>query len=201
MQDEYNDVGGGFADFEESSQFTPQQLDNSTFKQRNDPSEILNRYKLQLMNAYQVKETVRNEETGEIKDIIKIRFKKGTKPKANKQGIEDIISYLDKLINNHTVQGNITDMAQFNNKMLAIAQDITKHFMENKVTWNITLSDVEVMISNTINLVDLFLTRTLFNEERKGYGESFKDTTTREVKEQEKPNIFQRVGGFLSGKK
>jgi len=192
--DDFND-DEDFSDFEESNSFTAQSLDGNTFAQRNDPQELLFRYKLQLMNAYRFQvTTVDKNNHNTPKKEWKIKRKHKTKPKANSQGIEDIISYLEKLINNHTVQGNIIDMRQFNDNMRFISQDITKHFIENRVNWEITISDVDVMIANTINLVYLFLTRLLFNEERKGYGESYKETTSRKIEEQEKPNMLQRLG-------
>lgn len=195
--EDFNDYDDNYNEF--SNSFTPQNLDHSTFKQRNDPAPIIQRYRLQLMNAYTIEENITDKETGEVKTVTKIRFIKGTNPKANKQGIEDIISYLEKIINSHTVQGNIINMTEYNHKMISISQDITKHFIENRVNWGITLSDCDVMISNFINLIDLILTRPLENEERKGYGETYKDTTTREVRAQDKPNIFQRVGTWFGG--
>ena len=194
--DEFNDnINDDFDDFEESNSFSTQSLDSNTFTKRNDPQELLFRYKLQLMNAYRVEVTVLDTNNHNVpKKVFKIKRKKGTNPKANSQGIEDIISYVEKLVNNHTVQGNITDMREFNNMMLYISQDITKHFMENRVTWAISISDVDVMIAGAINLITIFLTRLLYNEERKGYGESYKETTSRKIEDNEKPNMFQRMG-------
>ena len=186
-------------DFEETNSFNPQQMDPGTFKQRNDPKELLFRFKLQLMNCYTVVTTTKDENNKPVK-IIKIKRKKNTKPKANKQGIEDIISYVEKFINSHTVQGNTDSFEQFKDKMRFISNDITMHFIANRKDWGITIKDVDTLISNTINLVDLFLTRTLYNEERKSYGESYKETYHKDVKPQRDENVFQKVGNYLVGR-
>ena len=191
-----NEFTDDMSDFEESNSFSPN-IDSNTFKQRNDPEELLLRYKLQLMNAYKTIVETKDLDTGEIKKTIKIKQKKNTKPKANKQGIEDIISYVEKYINSHTVQGNMINMDEFRAFMKATALDITKHFLENRDNWNITVTDTDVLISTTVNLIHVFISRAIENEERKGYGESYKETTSREVKDQEKPNLFQKMGSFL----
>jgi len=184
---------------ESSTSFTPQPIDNNTFKQRNDPDKLLERLKLRLMNAYLIKEI--KQVNGVDKEVEVLKFKKSTKPKANKQGIEEIISYMEKFINSHTVQGNINDLTEYRNRMQYISNDITMHFLAKRSDWGVSINDVDELISTTINLIDLFLTRTLFNEERKSYGESYKETTNREVKPEIRPSILQRVGGFLSGQK
>lgn len=186
------------------SQYTnsPQSMDINTFKQRNDPAELLMRYRMQLMNAYPIRIDTVDDETGRKSSKMVVRRKKDGKGNplpmlCNKKGVEEIISYIEKFINNHVVQGNIETQNEYRNRMRYISNDITVHFITKRQDWDIKLTDTDLIISNTINIVDLFLTRTLFNEERRAYGETYKETTNRELKTQEKPNIFQRVGGAL----
>lgn len=199
--DTYDDAGYD-ASF---SEFRPQQLDSSTFRQRNDPQELLYRYKLKLMNAYEVIKETEDPNTGKIVKKRYIKRKKDGKgnyiqARVNKQGVEDVMSYVETLINGHIVQGHIESMTEFRNKMKFIANDVTCHFIAKRTDWDCSIKDCDILISNTINLFDLFLTRTLFNEERKGYGESYKEETRRDIKPEVKQNVFQKVGGFLQGK-
>jgi len=197
--DDFN-MNDDLGDFEDNFNFTPQNLDSNTFKQRNDPSDLLYRYKLQLMNAFVV-EVETEDEDGRKKKTKKVRQRKGTVPKANKEGIEDIISYIETFINSHIVQSNLPSMNDYNDRMMCISQDITKHFIEFADKWGLSISDVDLLIRKTVNLVDLFLTRALFNEERKGYGEAFKETTHKEIRNEDKPNLLQKFGSMLSGGK
>lgn len=184
---------------------TPQQMDAGTFKQRNDPAALLHRYKLKLLNAYETMKEKEDPDTGKVTRIRVIKSKKGPngealRPRVNKQGVEDIMAYVENIVNGHIVQGHIESMSEFRNKMRFIGNDIICHFVAKRQDWACSLSDCDILISNTINLFDLFLTRTLFNKEREGYSEGFKETTHTERKPEIKPNMLQKVGGFLSGK-
>lgn len=203
--DEYSDFDDGGRYDSTFSEFRPQPLDGSTFKQRNDPQELLYRFKLKLMNAYEVIKEVEDPNTGKITKQRFIKRKKDGKgnyipARVNKRGVEDVMSYVETLINGHIVQGHIESMNEFRNKMKFIANDVTCHFIAKRSDWDCSIKDCDIIISNTINLFDLFLTRTLFNYERIGYGESYKEETKREVKPEVKQNVFQKVGGFLQGK-
>lgn len=172
--------------------------DTDTFKQRNDPAPLLEKYRLQLLKAYKYQETT-TDENGNVHKVWKVKIRKGTKPTANKQGVEDIINYVEKIINNHVVQGNIDSLNEYRTKMRFISIDVTTHFIAKRKDWNVSIGDIDILISNTVNLIDLFLTRTLFNEERKLYGVSYKETTNRDIKPVERKSMFQSIGSFLSG--
>jgi len=202
LRDSYDDNGDYDSSF---SEFRPQQLDGSTFKQRNDPQELLYRFKLKLMNAYEEVKEVEDPTTGKISKVCKIKRKRNGKngylpSRVNKQGVEDVMAYVENIINGHVVQGNIENMSEFRTKMRYIGNDVTCHFIAKRADWGASINDTDILISNTINLFDLFLTRTLENEERKGYGESYKEETKRELKPEVKQNVFQKVASTLAGK-
>lgn len=202
FEDFYDTAGKDYGSY---SEFRPQQLDSSTFKQRNDPQELLYRFKLKLMNAYEVVQEKEDPVTGKISKKIYIKRKKDSNngyinSRVNKQGVEDIMCYVETLINGHVVQGNIENMSEFRIRMRFIGNDVTAHFIAKRKDWGATINDIDILISNTINLFDLFLTRTLDNEERRGYGESYKENTNRDIKPEVKPNVFQKVANTLAGK-
>jgi len=192
---DYND---DIYDNEDVRGHTPQESDPDTFRQRNDPKELIERYKLNLMNAYIVYEQQKDKDTEEMVSIKKIKIKKNTKPKANKQGVADIIGYLEKFINSHVVQGNIYNMDEFRNKMRSISSDVIIHFIAHRVEWGMTIDDIDEIIGTTINLIDLFLTRTLFNKEREGYGESYRETVNRDIRPAAKPGLITRTGDAIA---
>ncbi|MCK4522454.1 MAG: hypothetical protein KAU20_07815 [Nanoarchaeota archaeon] len=185
---------------EETFGHDPSNTDADTFKQRTDPQKLLERYRLQLMNAYKVADEVKGDH-GVTKTVFRIKCKKNTKPKANKQGVEDIISYLEKFINSHVVQGNLPTPEEYRLRLRHISNDLTVHFMAMRKDWDIPLNEIDAVISNAINIIDLFLTRTLFNEERIRFGESFKETVSKDIKPIRKENPFQKVASYLAGRR
>lgn len=194
--------GGGDSNYRT---LNPSSMDSGTFKARNDPEPLLHRLKLKLLNAYEVTKEVEDKETGSVKKITVIKSKKGNDgkplpPRVNKQGVEDILSYVETIINGHIVQGHIESMNDYRNKMRFIGDDVICHFIAKRRDWDCSLNDCDILISNVINLFDLFLTRTLFNKEREGYSEGFRETTHTERRPEIKPNMLQKIGGFLDGK-
>jgi hypothetical protein len=194
----------GFLDdgfnFEETSSFSPNRSDADTFKQRNDPQQLLWRFRLDLLNAYEVEEEVFDDKANSYKKVRKVKRKKGTHPKANSQGISDIMSYMEKFVNSHTVQGNIIDRGELDRKMKFISNDIVLHFVANRSDWGITIADVDILISTSTNLIDQFLSRSIGDGERKGYGESYKETTNKEIKRDDKPSTLQKMASYLGGR-
>ena len=156
----------------------PPKFDDSTFDRRNDPSPLLHQFKLNLLNAYEQEETRRTPD-GDVFTVKVIKPIPKTKPKANKQGIEELMRYMRSIINRHLVQANISDNNEFNRRMEAISKDCTIHFVNNRRSWGITHADTDILISNAVNMFDLFLTRALYNKEREGYSEGFKEVTSK----------------------
>jgi hypothetical protein len=180
-------------EFEESRSFNPQVMDSSTFKQRNDPRELVERFRLDIMNAY-IDEVQEKGQDGIVRTKKKFKTRAGTTPKANKQGVADIISYIEKFVNSHTVQGNIDSMNEFRNKMRFISSDIIMHFMSHRDAWGVSMQDIDELIGTSINIIDLFLTRALYDKERSHYGEGFIEKTNRDIRPHDRPNIFSKTG-------
>jgi len=188
-----------FDDLIDSHSYSPNINSENQFKIRNDPKDLLERYKLSLMNAVIVETVVIDPETGKETKRKKVKFIKGTKPICNKQGQQGIITYLERFINNHTVQGNIPSMEDFNNYMRYVSTDLICHYISNRKDWGMSIRNIDKVISTSIHEIHIFLTRTLFNEERKLYGESFKETTSVEKRPENKASVWQKMGSFLGG--
>lgn len=202
-EDDFDDISGerflsdDMGEYEESRSHNPQQMDSSTFKQRNDPKELLERIRLDIMNAY-IEEVEETGPDGIKRRVRKFKKRKDTQPKANKQGVSDIMSYMERLINSHTVQSNIMGLSEYRNRMRHISSDIILHFTAHREEWAVSMNDLDELIGTIVNLVDLFLTRGLDDKERTHYGEGFVERTHRDIRAQNKPNIFQRAGDAIS---
>ena len=106
-----------------------------------------------------------NYNTGEVQEVI---LQHG-QPLANDIGIQNICSFIISTCNSHTVQGN-TDKELLNQILYEIKMDlIARQFMINAREWGINKKNRTYMAETIIKMVELFLTRTINNEERKSY--------------------------------
>lgn len=171
--------------------------DETIFKQRNDPAPILEQLRLELLNKEKIKVPYIDQKTGERYDKEIIVQKKNTTPRMNEQGINAFITYLRFLINNHTVTGNLVTREDYNIRMRYISDDIVSHLTIRREDWGITINDLDPIIASSQNFVDLFLTRTLFNEERKGYQGFTENRTINTRPPERRPGLIDRLGrGF-----
>jgi len=201
VRDEF--VSEGFDDFnndEISNTYNPLSNDSNTLKQRTDTSDLFLEFKLQLMGAYKIVESKTDPSTGEEIKITKIKRKKNVRVPVNKQGVEDIVGYINRLVNNHTVMGNLHNNIDFNTLMRSISMNVVQDFISKRVSWQASVEDIKWIMSNSVHLIHLFLTRTIDHGEAKSIGESFKETRHSDVKPQIKDNPLQKLAGFLGGK-
>ena len=84
--------------FETTTSYQPRNNDYDTFSKRNDPKPLLHRLKLQLLNAYE-EEVEEKDESGRITRKKKIKRIPNTEPLANKHGIQQIVSYIERSAN------------------------------------------------------------------------------------------------------
>lgn len=153
-----------------------------TFSLRTDPTPLLKQIELQLRNEIEE----RNKEGKLIRKKIP-----NTQPLCNEQGIQEILQRTKSIINNHSVQGNQKNIEEHRLRAREMADSLTIFFFANYTEWDLNIKKVNVLIDSIYFLMDLFLTRTLENKERELYGETYKENTSRELK-QEKGR-----GGFV----
>jgi hypothetical protein len=168
------------------------------FRLRNDPSPVLEKFKLRLMKCYKVEVQVKDK-NGYTKTETRIKRIKNVTTNINKQGIEDIISYIEAIVNNHIVQSNIVSTEEHNKLMLFLSDDIVKHFIANRKDWNVSINYIDILITEVINLFDLLLRRTLFDKERDGYNKGHTTTVSKNIAPEKKENLLQKVGNNLLG--
>jgi len=109
-----------------------------------------------------------------------IQTEKVTAPKANKQGIHFIMSYVENIINPQVVQGNL-DFGQYQSYISECHDGLLYNIMNNLHNWGISEDDYEPIVDNIMNLVQLFITRLLDNKERDSYAQSLQVRETSSV--------------------
>ncbi len=162
----------------------PQNEGYDTFSLRTNPEELLVKFELQLRNKY-----LRKHKDGKTtQEQIP-----GTQPLCTEKGIQEILFMLKSIVNNHTVQGNQTNIIEHRLRMREIADSITIFFYTHSRGWDLEDLRINSLVDDIYFLMDLFLSRTIENKERELYGETFKETTNRDLKQD------KSKGGFVTG--
>lgn len=122
-------------------------------------------------------------------ETVREEFVAVGKPKANKEGVQAIITFIQSVVNPQTVQGNIDETRCYG--IIADARmDLTKMILISRGDWDIDSKETDAIIQFCMNTIKIFLTRTIDNLERQSYG-TFQ---TREVQTRQDNNK-----GFLGG--
>ena len=104
------------------------------------------------------------------------------KPKANKEGIQAIITFLQSFINSQSVQGNLDEPRLYG--IIADARmDMTKMILISRKDWDIDPKEMDAIIQFNMNMIKLFLTRTKDNLERDSYTTTFKSSEVQTMKD------------------
>lgn len=93
------------------------------------------------------------------------------KAKANEIGIQTIMAIITGVVNPQTVQGNF-DKRDFEDFMFDFHTSLARNIIANCEDWDIEDKDLNPIIDFIVHLVKPFMSRTIDNEERKGYGRS-----------------------------
>lgn len=192
FSDDLNSFSDDSDSFESSFETKPQNLDYDVFRLRTDPTILLDELRMEILRQTKKyhKQGLLRDHLGKF-DLVQI---KGTEPLANEKGVEEILMFVRKLLNNHVVQGFTVDHVHHRSKMRYIADFTTRTFWTKRKEWGIRLNDTNYLIGGVTGMIDLFLTRTIGNKERESYSEQFKENTTREFRNTgSKPNLFSKM--------
>ena len=180
---------------DDSFEISPQESNFSTFQLRTDPSELLDQIREQI--TMQVKHYHKGGKYGDKNGKYDYKQKTGTISMCNALGIEQILNTIKIIINNHTVQGNTTQERHREN-MRSISDTMTRIFWTKRKLWKMELKDVNSLLGSIIPFIDYFLSRTINNEERIRYGETYKENTNRSLADgQNNNNPFAKLYSFL----
>ena len=119
-----------------------------------------------------------NKET----DTIEEKLVQIGKPKANKEGVQAIITFIQSFVNSQSVQGNLDEERCYG--IIADARmDLTKMILISRKEWQIDAKEMDSIIQFVMNTVKTFLTRTIDNLERDSYTSTFKSSEVQTRKE------------------
>lgn len=138
-------------------------LDTSAIKYRLDTDSILQKIELYLRAA-----KIKTRQDGEqfVEEIVVVG-----RPLANEEGTQSLMGYLQMTIGPHNVQGNFT-WPRYDALIYEINLYLAENIMANLHTWQIRVEDYNVIIDTIMTTLQLFLSRTIDNQERLSYGQS-----------------------------
>lgn len=174
------------------SDWKPQEMGYDTFKLRNDPTVLLKEIKHYLMQVEEV-----SDENNPNKIVIRRKrnpfdHSKLVTPMVNQQGVEELMLCLKPLINNHNVMGNTSSENYHVRRMNFIGGDLIVLCWSKREKWDLARDNVNPIIYFIVHQIDLFLTRTIGDAERRHYGETYKESRELKPMVQEKRNILDR---------
>jgi len=119
-----------------------------------------------------------------------------SEPKANKQGIYDIMGFIKSKVNSQIVQGFFASDSKGYSEMYEKFMDdvhdsFTTMILENCEYWDIEDNNIRGIINTVIHMVRAFLTRLIGDKERLSYAQTFKTTESTNTREQSGFNLFR----------
>lgn len=141
---------------------------------------VVQRYEL-LLKGEKVDYFV--DDSGELKEV---KTQVGI-PKANSTGIQNIINWISGVINSQVVQGNFMIdkkgySEKYENFVCWFRKDFGDYLVANIYTFDIDEMEIMGLIDQALFMVMPFMSRLIGNEERKGFGQSVKQTDTSVLK-------------------
>jgi len=108
--------------------------------------------------------------------------------RANRQGIQSIVSFLNSHINIPTVQGNYIDDEMYFLNVDDIEDSLREMLIINSPYWDIKDENISSIYHEVLKAVTDFKTRLLYNKERDSYGETMRTV--------ENNTVQSNKGGF-----
>ena len=147
-------------------------IDANIIQIRLDTQKLLEKIELFLKGS---REVYSKDETGQI---IVQHLKVG-EPKANDEGIQSLLNWLNGTINAQVVQGNFPstssgDSPAYNRYIKEYHIELTELLILNIYNWGIKEGEINGIISFIMLLVQPFFSRLIGNKERESYSESLR---------------------------
>jgi len=145
-------------------------MQDSTFLQyRLDTTDLIRQIE-QTLTGLLVQFSVDPEKNAIIKTEHRV-----SEPLVNDKGTASIMNYVRGKINNQVVQGNLSE--EFYKEITAgIREDFSMILMINLYKWDISVHHFGYIVDSVMDVIKLFLTRTIQNKERESYS-SIREST------------------------
>lgn len=138
---------------------------------------------------------IRNYLTGKIEYVVYddkgipfTQVEEVAKPKANREGVQTIMSYAENIVNSATVQGNFDEHdydVYIDNLWAGLIDDL----MINLYEWDIKEYDYHPIINTLIYAIIPYISRLKDNKERESYNQTMRVMESQNIKES-KNKIF-----------
>jgi len=136
-------------------------IEPNVLELRLDTNELIDKIKSFLMGGRIV---YVKDEQGQPKP----QFIKEGEPMANDLGVQSLTSWISMQLNPSTVQGNLKEEQYF--KLLErTRKNLAKNLLINSPRYEIKREDRAFIIDGIMNMLELFVSRTIGNKERDSY--------------------------------
>lgn len=141
---------------------------------------------------------IRGVQTRMVQDadgrIINKTIWKG-KPILNEIGYQSVMQWINAVINNQSVQGNFIDEEQYQNFLCRSRMDLATDLMINRERYGLDVKDYGGLISKLMRMVEVFMTRPIFNKERDSYANTIKSVESLQTNKTSGGFSFPFMGG------
>ena len=122
---------------------------------------------------------IQDVETGEIRSN---KIELGTE-RVNKKGLQDLMGYVQAIINPSVVQGNFTP-EMYNEYIYDCRVELTEMIFNNIDVYEIDERNFKAIVDFILKLIEPFISRLIDNKERESYAQTIKtsETATHEQK-------------------
>lgn len=102
-------------------------------------------------------------------EVFTEKYESFGEPLANKEGINNLLHIVGLRIDSHVVQGNLEDDHYW--EFIARARNELKdEVVTNCYDWGIDDNKIELVVDTIMAFIEPFMSRTIDNKEREGYG-------------------------------
>lgn len=173
-------MGGTFT----GSSFMNRGLEPTAIAYRLDTEKMLNQIELYLRSS----KIVGREVDGEyVEEMVQV-----ARPLANEDGVQALMGWLKMTIGPHNVQGNLRE-EYYHELIYEIHLYLAENLMAQRVNWGIRQEDYNMIIDQIMTTMQLFLSRTIDNQERLSYGQSMLTKEMNVVNGPEKKGILGKL--------
>lgn len=117
---------------------------------------------------------VRVEIIQDDKGLIMEREIWKSKPLVSDEGLQGIMNFIEIIFNPQVVQGNFLDYDMYAAYLCRTRKDLADHLMKNFYAYEISEDNFNGIISTLMRFIEAYLSRLLFNEERKSFAQTIK---------------------------
>jgi hypothetical protein len=109
---------------------------------------------------------------------------------VNDEGYQAVMQFINLVVNSQSAQGNFIDEDMYADYICRARKDLAVDLMTNRQRFGLDSKDYHGLMSRIMRIVEIFMTRPLYNKERDSYAAS--------MRIQESLQTAPQKGGFFS---